>query len=127
MIVAIGVDLAEVDRIRDALERAETGARFRDRVFTAGEQAYCERRRRKYESYAARFAAKEAMMKALGRGWSREVGWTEIEVVREHGGRPMIRVHGKTAAYAAKLGIRRISLALTHTAESALAQVVAED
>jgi holo-[acyl-carrier protein] synthase len=67
------------------------------------------------------------MMKALGRGWSHEVGWTEIEVVRERGGRPMIRLHGKTAVYAAKLGIRRISLALTHTAETALAQVVAED
>ncbi len=127
MIIGIGVDLAEVDRIRDALERTDTGTRFRERVFTAGEQAYCERRRGKYESYAARFAAKEAMMKALGRGWSREVGWTNIEVVRERGGRPTIRLHGPTAEYAAKLGVRRIALALTHTAETAMAQVVAED
>jgi holo-[acyl-carrier protein] synthase len=127
MIVAIGVDLAEVGRIRDAIERESTGARFRSRVFTPGEQAYCERRRGKYESYAARFAAKEATMKALGRGWSREVGWTDIEVVRERGGRPSIRLHGPTAAYAAKLGIRRLHLALTHTAEMAMAQVVAED
>ncbi|MET0151124.1 MAG: holo-ACP synthase, partial [Candidatus Binatia bacterium] len=94
MIIGIGVDLAEVDRIRDALERPTTGERFRSRVFTPGEQAYCERRRGKYESYAARFAAKEAMMKALGRGWSREVSWTEIEITRETGGRPMIRLHG---------------------------------
>jgi holo-[acyl-carrier protein] synthase len=127
VIVGIGVDLAEVGRIRDALERRDTGTRFRARIYTAGEQAYCERRKRKYESYAARFAAKEATMKALGRGWSREVGWTDIEVVRERGGRPNIRLHGKAAAYAEKLGIRRIALALTHTAETAMAQVVAED
>ncbi len=127
MIIGIGVDLAEVDRVREALERAETGTRFRARVFTPGEQAYCERRKRKYESYAARFAAKEATMKALGRGWSREVGWTDIEVHRERGSRPTIRLHGKAAAYAEKLGIRRIALALTHTAETAMAQVVAED
>ena len=126
MIVGIGVDLAEVDRIRDALERSSTGARFRDRVYTAGEQAYCERRRRKYESYAARFAAKEAVMKALGRGWSREVGWTEIEVVRERGGRPTIRLHGNAAAYAKRLGVRTIALALTHTAQTAMAQAIAE-
>ncbi len=127
MIVGIGVDLAEVDRIREALERPTTGERFRSRVFTTGEQAYCERRRGKFESYAARFAAKEAMMKALGRGWSREVSWTEIEVTRERGGRPRILLHGRTAAYAEKLGIRRISLALTHTANTALAEVIAED
>jgi len=127
MIVAIGVDLAEVGRIRDAIERESTGARFKSRVFTPGEQAYCERRRGKYESYAARFAAKEATMKALGRGWSREVAWTDIEVVRERGGRPTIHLHGPAAAYAAKLGIRRLHLALTHTAEMAMAQVVAEE
>lgn len=126
MIVGIGVDLAEVGRIRDALERPATGERFRERVFTAGEQAYCERRRRKYESYAARFAAKEATMKALGRGWGNEVRWTEIEVVREGSGRPTIRLHGRTAAYAEKLGVRRLFLALTHTAETAMAEVIAE-
>lgn len=126
MIFGIGVDLAEVDRIRDALERADTGERFRVRVFTPGEQAYCERRARKYESYAARFAAKEATMKALGRGWGRDVGWTEIEVVRAPGARPEIRLHGKTAALARRLGIRRFALALTHTAETAMAEVIAE-
>ena len=126
MILGIGVDLAEVDRIRDALERPATGGRFRSRVFTAGEQAYCERRRRKYESYAARFAAKEAVMKALGRGWSREVAWIEIEVVRQRGGRPTIQLHGKTRAFAERLGVRHMHLALTHTAETAMAEVVAE-
>jgi holo-[acyl-carrier protein] synthase len=126
VIFGVGVDLAEVDRIRDALERPDTGERFRERVFTSGEQAYCERRRRKYESYAARFAAKEATMKALGRGWGRDIGWTEIEVVRERGGRPEIRLHGKTAAYAAALGVHRLSVALTHTADTAMAEVIAE-
>ncbi len=127
MILGIGADLAEVDRIRDALERSGSGERFKQRVFTADEQAYCERRRGKYESYAARFAAKEAVMKALGRGWSREVGWTDIEVVRERSGRPTIRLHGSAAGYAAKLGIRRIALALTHTADTAMAYAIAED
>jgi holo-[acyl-carrier protein] synthase len=126
LIVGIGVDLAEVDRIRDAIERPGTGERFKSRVYTPGEQAYCERRKRKYESYAARFAAKEAVMKALGRGWSAEVTWLEIEVYRARGSRPEIRLHGKTAEYSAKLGVRRFALALTHTAATAMAQVIAE-
>ena len=126
MIVAIGTDLAEVERIRAALENSQTGPRFRDRVFTAGEQAYCERRRGKYESYAARFAAKEAVMKALGRGWGQQVGWQDIEVVRRRGTRPEIVLHGKAREYAASLGILRFHLALTHTATLAQAQVVAE-
>ena len=126
MIVAIGTDLAEVERIRAALENSHTGPRFRDRVFTVGEQTYCERRRGKYESYAARFAAKEAVMKALGRGWGQHVGWQDIEVVRRRGTRPEIVLHGKAREYAASLGILRFHLALTHTATLAQAQVVAE-
>lgn len=126
MIFGIGVDLAEVDRIREALERTTTGERFRKRVFTDGEQAYCDRRARKYESYAARFAAKEATMKALGRGWTRDTGWTNIEVVRHRGRRPEIELHGPTAELARRLGIRRLHLAITHTAETAMAEVVAE-
>ena len=126
MIIAIGNDLAEVARIRAALENPRTGARFRDRVFTEGEQAYCERRRGKYESYAARFAAKEAVMKALGRGWGRYVGWLDIEVVRRRGSRPEVVLHGKAKEYAASLAISRFHLALTHTAALAEAQVVAE-
>jgi holo-[acyl-carrier protein] synthase len=127
MIIAIGNDLAEVERIRTALEKPHTGNRFRNRVFTAGEQEYCERRRAsKYQSYAARFAAKEATMKALGRGWGRYVGWLDIEVVRPRGSRPQIVLHGKAKEYAAALGIVRFHLALTHTAMLAEAQVVAE-
>jgi holo-[acyl-carrier protein] synthase len=127
MIIAIGNDLAEVERIRAALEKPQTGNRFRDRVFTAGEQEYCERRRAsKYQSYAARFAAKEATMKALGRGWGRYVGWLDIEVVRPRGSRPQIVLYGKAKEYAVSLGIAHFHLALTHTAFLAEAQVVAE-
>jgi holo-[acyl-carrier protein] synthase len=127
MIIAIGNDLAEVERIRAALEDIRTGRRFRDRVFTVGEQAYCERRgRSKYQSYAARFAAKEATMKALGRGWGRYVGWRDLEVVRPRGSRPQIVLHGKAKEYATSLGINRFHLALTHTATLAEACVIAE-
>jgi holo-[acyl-carrier protein] synthase len=127
MIIAIGNDLAEVDRIREALENPRTGVRFRNRVYTVGEQAYCERRGvTRYQSYAARFAAKEATMKALGRGWGRYVGWLDIEVVRQRGGRPEIVLHGKAKDYGGSLGIRRFHLALTHTQALAEAFVVAE-
>ncbi|MGE0683668.1 MAG: holo-ACP synthase [Candidatus Binatia bacterium] len=127
MIIAVGNDLAEVDRIRAALEDPRTGARFRDRVFTPGEQEYCERRRvARYQSYAARFAAKEATMKALGRGWGRYVGWLDVEVVRPRSSRPQIILSGKAKEYADSLGIARLHLALTHTAALAEAVVVAE-
>jgi holo-[acyl-carrier protein] synthase len=121
MILGIGVDLAEIGRIRAAVENPRTGERFRARVFTPAEIAYCARRRSGHESFAARFAAKEAVMKALGHA----VGWREIEVVRGTGA-PAIRLHGRAAASAAQLGIRRIHLSLSHTAELAIAYVVAE-
>ncbi len=127
MIFGIGNDVAEVERVRAALARPRTGQRFRKRVFTPGEQAYCERRgKAKYQSYAARFAAKEATMKALGRGWGRAVGWGDVEVVRRPGSRPEIVLHGKAKAYAAGHNIRQLHLALTHTATLAEAQVIAE-
>ncbi len=121
MILGVGVDIIEVERIGTALERARTGARFRERVFTPGEVAYCCRRRNAAESFAARFAAKEAVMKALGRAF----GWREIEVVRDDGP-PAIRLHGRAAAQAECAGIRRIHLSLSHTARLAIAYVVAE-
>ena len=127
MIIAIGNDCTEVERVQVSLENPCTGQRFRDRVFTFGEQAYCERRGTgKYQSYAARFAAKEAVMKALGTGWGPQVNWLDIEVMRHRGSRPEIILHGKAQAYATSLGIKRLHLALTHTATLAEAQVVAE-
>ena len=128
MIIGTGVDLAEVDRIRAALEDPRIGRRFRDRVFTEKEIAYCEKKRRgKYESYAGRFAAKEAVMKALGHGWGAKVRWLDIEVVRARSGKPDIALHDKTAKLADELGIRRWALSITHTKEHGLAYVIAQD
>lgn len=128
MIINVGVDLVEVDRVRRALEDPRIGQRFRERVFTEAEIRYCEKKRRgRYESYAGRFAAKEAVMKALGRGWSAEVNWLSIEVVRARGGRPEVALHGQTARLAQKQGIRRFSLSITHTREHGLAYVIAQD
>jgi holo-[acyl-carrier protein] synthase len=121
MILGTGVDIIEVARIRAALENPRTGERFRMRVFTEDESAYCAKRRNGHESYAARFAAKEAVMKALGRA----CGWREIEVARVKGP-PTIHLHGRAEARAEALGIHRIHLSLSHTAELAIAYVVAE-
>jgi len=129
MIVNVGVDMIEVGRIQKALEDRVTGKRFRDRVYTAEESRYCERKkgRGRYESYAGRFAAKEAVMKALGRGWSGKVTWLNIEVVRAKSGRPEIALHKETAVLAQEQRIRRFSLSITHTNDHALAYVIAQD
>jgi len=121
MILGTGIDIIDVDRIRAALDHPRTGERFRARVFTPDEIAYCSRRRNAHESYAARFAAKEAMMKALGRAFA----WREIEVARASGP-PTILLHGRASERAAALGIRRIHLSLSHTATMAIASVIAE-
>jgi holo-[acyl-carrier protein] synthase len=124
MIVGTGVDIAEVPRIRSSIERF--GDRFLRRIFTAGEIAYCEAKATRFESYAARFAAKEAGMKALGTGWSRGVRWRDIEVVRPKGQRPTIRFYGEAATIASNLGAKNIALSITHTAGQALAHVILE-
>jgi len=127
MIISTGTDLAEVDRIQAAIENPRIGRRFRDRVFTEQEIAYCEKKRRgKYESYAGRFAAKEAVMKALGRGWGAKVRWLDIEVARARSGKPNIVLHDKTAKLATEMGIRRWQLSITHTKQQGLAFVIAE-
>ena len=125
MIVGTGVDIAEVPRIRQSIERF--GDRFLRRIFTEGEIRYCEQKASRFESYAARFAAKEAAMKALGTGWSHGIRWRDIEVVRPKGQRPTIQFHGEAAAIAAKLGTKNIALSLTHTSEQALAHVILEN
>jgi holo-[acyl-carrier protein] synthase len=127
-ISGIGIDIIEVERIERALSRPLTGARFRARVFTDREIAYCESRGRpRFESYAARFAAKEAVMKALGTGWNRNVAWNEIEVARDRGRAPTIVLHGKSADFARRRNIARFHLSLSHTAIGAVAQVIAEE
>jgi holo-[acyl-carrier protein] synthase len=127
MVVSAGIDMVEVVRIQSALEDPKIGGRFRDRVYTEGEIRYCESKRRgRYESYAGRFAAKEAVMKALGRGWGSKVGWVDIEVLSSVGGKPEISLHSKAAAFAREVGIRRFSLSITHTQQYAIAYVIAE-
>lgn len=126
-IVGTGIDVIEVARIAQALARERTGARFRSRVFTEREVAYCESRGvARFQSYAARFASKEAAMKAMGTGWNRNVGWSEIEVMRERGKAPTIVLHGKSAAFAARRGITIFHLSITHSAHEAIAHVIAE-
>ena len=126
-IIGTGVDAVAISRLRAALDHPRTGGRFRARVFTPGEQAYCDARGRgRYESYAARFAAKEAAMKALGCGWGRDAGWLDIEVGRPRDGAPEIVLTGRAAARARSIGVTRLHLALTHTDDLALAQVIAE-
>src|ERR1700752_556918 len=113
MIVGTGIDIAEVPRIREAIERH--GERFLQRVFTEGEIQYCESKANRIERFAARFAAKEAGMKALGTGWNFGVRWRDVEVCRQPGGRPTIAFHGKAAEFAAKLGVAHVALSLSHT------------
>jgi holo-[acyl-carrier protein] synthase len=126
-IAGTGIDVIEVGRIERALTRPATGERFRMRVYTPGEVEYCESRGRpRFQSYAARFAAKEATMKAMGTGWNRNVGWSEIEVVRERGHAPTIALSGKAAAFARRKQIARFHLSITHTATEAIAHVIAE-
>ncbi len=124
MIVGIGTDLAEVDRIRAAIERH--GLRFVERVFTPGEIAYVERKANKYERYAARFAAKEAGMKAIGTGWRRGVRWQDFEVSNLPSGKPTLAFHGVAAEFAKRISVKNISLSLTHTALQAMAIVILE-
>ena len=123
-IVGCGVDLAEVGRIESAISRY--GERFLVRVFTPGERAYVDRKRNRYERYAARFAAKEAGMKAIGTGWKSGVTWQDFEVANLPSGRPTLRLSGKAAEIAEGLGVRAVSLSLSHTESLAIAQVILE-
>lgn len=125
MIIGSGIDMIEIRRIQQCIDRF--GSRFLNRVYTPAEQAYCLRKRNSAESFAARFAAKEAAAKSLGTGISYGVNWLEIEVIREPGGRPSIRFHGRAAEIAGRLGASHAALSITHTVEFALASVVLEN
>jgi len=125
MLVGTGVDLIEIERIAQSIERY--GDRFLRRIFTDHEIEYCSRKRGSAESFAARFAAKEAGAKALGTGISRGVTWNEFQVERQPGGRPTLQLRGRAALLATELGVRTISLSLTHTATLAMASVMMED
>jgi len=124
VILGIGTDMTEIDRIRDSIARF--GDRFLHRIFTPGEIAYCLRKKASEESFAARFAAKEAGAKALGTGISRGISWQEIEVRRQPGERPTIHFTGRAAERAAAMGVAAAHLSLTHTRGIALATVIVE-
>jgi len=102
------------------------GDRFVERVFTPREIAYANRKANRFERFAARFAAKEAGMKALGTGWRGGIAWRDFEVANLPSGRPTLQFHGKAADVAARLGVRNIALSLTHTREQAMAVVILE-
>jgi holo-[acyl-carrier protein] synthase len=120
-VIGIGVDLCEVDRLRAALQRTPT---LRDRLFTADEQAYSELRNDPVERYAARFAAKEAVLKAMGLGLG-ACRWHDIEVARAESGVPSVLLHGVAVDLAAERGITRWLLTMTHTHRVAEAIAVA--
>ena len=125
MIAGTGIDMVEIARIQHAMDRY--GKRFLDRVYLDAEKAYCLRKRNSAESFAARFAAKEAAAKALGTGIRHGVNWLEIEVVREPSGKPSIRFHGRAAQTAERMGVVRSMLSITHTGTLAMASVVLEE
>jgi holo-[acyl-carrier protein] synthase len=124
MIVGTGVDITEVDRIEAAVKRF--GERFLKRVFTPAEVRYCLGKPNAAERLAARFAAKEAGMKAIGTGLRGGVTWQDVEVLRMPGQRPVLAFHGKAAEFAARLGCKRTHLSLSHTADQAIAHVILE-
>jgi holo-[acyl-carrier protein] synthase len=124
MILGTGVDLAEVSRIQAAIERY--GRRFVERVYTPAEIAYVERKANRYERFAARFAAKEAGMKAIGTGWRQGVRWQDFEVTNLPSGKPTLKFYGQAARFAGMLGVKSVALSLTHTAELGMAHVILE-
>jgi len=124
VIVGLGIDIAEIDRIEAAIMRY--GAPFIERLFTPSEVSYCESHRNRYERYAGRFAVKEAAMKALGTGWRHGIRWRDIEVAREPSGKPTLRLEGVAREFADRLGVKNITVTITHSGNLALAQVIFE-
>src|ERR1700681_1347579 len=124
MIVGLGMDITEIDRIEAAIARR--GRALLERLFTPLEISYCEKHRNRAERFAGRFAAKEAAMKALGTGWARGVRWVDIEIVRESSGKPTLKLSGASRQIADRIGVKHIAVTITHTGNTALAQVIFE-
>lgn len=122
MITGIGTDIVEVDRIRAAIERRKTA--FINRIFTSGEQEYCQNAKDSAVCFSGRFAAKEAVLKALGTGL-REMRWQDIEIIRDELGKPSVQLSAAAALLAQKRGVSRILLSISHTQEHALAFAIA--
>ncbi len=122
-IVAHGIDLVDFPRIEDMAKRH--GPRFLDRIFTASEQAYADANKNRMEKLAGRFAAKEAILKLMGTGWRGKIAWTDIEIVNNPAGQPEVNLSGEVEKIAERLGIKHISVSITHTANFAIASAVA--
>jgi holo-[acyl-carrier protein] synthase len=120
--IAHGIDLVECTRLQEVIDRH--GERFLKRIFTPGELDYCDGRKRSIEHLAARFAAKEAVMKVLGTGWTGGIRWTDIEVSNDPAGRPEIQLTGKCSERASQLGIDTVLISITHTAGHAMASAI---
>jgi len=124
VIVSIGIDITEVYRMRETIARTP---RFADRVFTAAEREYCESKGvAAAQSYAARFAAKEAFLKALKTGWRGKITWHDIEVVNDADGVPSLNVIGEARSILERMGALRVHVSISHTTEHAIAQVILE-
>ncbi len=122
-IVAHGIDLVDCPRLEEMITRH--GQRFLDRVFTAAEQAYAEANKDRVEKLAGRFAAKEAILKLIGTGWRGKIAWTDIEVVNNDVGQPEVGLDGEVKKIADELGIKHVSVSITHTANFVIASAVA--
>ena len=122
-VIGLGIDTVEIGRIRKALE-SRSGQRFERRVFTPGEIAYCRSMPDPFSHFAARFAAKEAGMKALGTGWTAEVFWKGIEIIKDERGKPLLQFNGKTGEFALSFGAVSGHVSLSHDRERAMAVVV---
>jgi holo-[acyl-carrier protein] synthase len=122
-IVAHGIDLVDFPRIEEMAK--QHGQRFLDRIFTASEQAYADANKNRIEKLAGRFAAKEAILKLMGTGWRGKIAWTDIEIVNNPSGQPQVNLIGEVKKIAEKLGIKHISVSITHTANFAIASAVA--
>jgi holo-[acyl-carrier protein] synthase len=125
-VVGLGTDVVDIERIDALLSHGTLGQRFRARVFTTTERRDCERRRRSAESYAGRFAAKEAVIKALGGPGAWGFPWQEIEIVVDADGAPSVRLHGRTAGRARARRVDRLHVSIAHGAQVAIAQAIAE-
>ena len=122
MVIGIGIDIIEIDRIKSSIETY--GDKFLSKIYTPVEIEYCNSKANKFQHFAARFAAKEAVFKALGTGWIGKLKWNEIEVRNEVLGKPEINLYGTVLELSHKKGIHGISLSLSHCREYAVAMVL---
>ena len=124
MIVSTGIDIVEVYRIRETLARTP---RFAERVYTEAEHSYCESKgAAAAQSYAGRFAAKEAFLKALKTGWRGKLQWTDMEILNDEAGAPTLRLTGEAQQLLRAMGVEHVHLSISHTTEHAVAQVILE-